>query len=179
MGYLQRTRQNDLKGLHMTRLFSGVLLLALLAVALVGCGGDDDDDDAASPTATASSGGSSSTPPAGTYTTEQLQTFGTELVSALASGDPEQLAAVLGGVVPQERIDELAACKTDDMSFDNVDVAVTVDPPSMSLNGTVDRTKGGDTETLVVVWDTELSEVSPGLYTLSGLLPSGCPFIFQ
>jgi hypothetical protein len=169
------------KGQQIMRLYASVLLIALIAVALVGCGGDDDDDDdePAAATATTASSGASGTPAAGTFTVEQLETFGTSLVQALASGDPAALTAVLGGLVPQERIDELAACKTDDMTFSNIDVHVAVDPPSMQLNGTVDRTQNGETETLVVLWDTELSEVSPGLYTMSGLLPSGCPFIFQ
>jgi hypothetical protein len=161
-----------------------MLVLILFAVTLTSCGGDDDDDaatDSSAPTATTgTSGGAAGTEGTadGLYTTDELQQFGTDFVNAVVSGDKDALTAVLSGVVPQSRIDELAACKTDDMETSNVFVSVIVEPPIMRLSGTVDVTTGGSTETKVVNWQTELSEVSPGVYTFSSL-GEGCPFIFQ
>ena len=73
----------------MMRLWSGVLLIALLAAALVGCGGDDDDDDdePATVTTAVETAEASGTAPAGTFTADQLREFGTELVNALASDE--------------------------------------------------------------------------------------------
>ena len=167
----------------MARRWLPVMLMVVFAVVFAGCGGDDDDDesDTNTPTATVGASGAVSSPgdlPAGTFTAEELEQWGQDFIAAIASGDVAQLTSVLTGIVPQERIDELAACKPDDLTVDNVFVSVVVDPPSMSIDGTVDVTQGGETNTKVVIFNTELSEVSEGVYTLSSL-PSGCPFAFQ
>ncbi|HEX5166603.1 MAG TPA: hypothetical protein VFV93_14460 [Thermomicrobiales bacterium] len=161
-----------------------MMVVVLLAVSLTGCGGDDDDDDATDSSGTTATTGTTSDA-AGTegvadslYTTAELEQFGTDLVNAVASGDKDALTATLSGVVPQSRIDELAACKPADLETSNVFVSVIVEPPVMKMSGTVDVTTGGDTQTKVVNWQTELSEVSPGVYTFSSL-GEGCPFIFQ
>jgi hypothetical protein len=171
----------------MARRWLAVILMVFAVVAFAGCGSDDDDNnnndnaDTNAPTATVGAAGAVSSPgdtPAGTFTAAELEQWGQDFVAAIASGDPAKLTAVLGGIVPQERIDEIAACKPDDLTMDNIFVSVVVDPPSMSIDGTVDVTQGGETSTKVVVFNTELSEVSEGVYTLSSL-PSGCPFAFQ
>jgi hypothetical protein len=167
----------------MSRHWIVVLIMALAVTAFAGCGGDDDSDDTESsdPTATTAAPGtasSSGVSTEGTFTAAELEQWGQDLVSAIATGDQAALTDLLTGIVPQERIDEIAACKPDDLTMDNVFVTVVVDPPAMSMEGTVDVTQGGDTETKVVLWNTELSEVSDGVYTLSSP-PSGCPFVFQ
>jgi hypothetical protein len=166
----------------MARWWLTVLLVTLAMAFVAGCGDDDDADnqnDAASSDTTATTGsGGSSAANTGTFTAAELEQFGQDFVNAVAQGDREALTSLLTGVVPQERIDELAACKPADMTVDNVFVSVVVEPPAMRLTGTVDVTQGGDTETKVVNWNTEISEVSEGEYTLSAL-GSGCPFIFQ
>jgi hypothetical protein len=167
----------------MSRHWIVVLIMALAVTAFAGCGGDDDSDDTESsdPTATTAAPGtasSSGVSTEGTFTAAELEQWGQDLVSAIATGDQAALTDLLTGIVPQERIDEIAACKPDDLTMDNVFVTVVVDPPAMSMEGTVDVTQGGDTETKVVLWNTELSEVSDGVYSLSSP-PSGCPFVFQ
>ena len=155
---------------------SGVAVLLLL-VPLVACGGDDADDsgDSAQPTATAATDATSSP---GTFTTAELEQFGRDLIVAIAEGDREALTALVKDIVPQERIDEIAACKPDDLTIDDGNVSVVIEPPTMRIGGTVDVTSDGNTVTRGVSWNTELSEVSSGVYVLSAL-PSGCPFIFQ
>ncbi|HYI16367.1 MAG TPA: hypothetical protein VEX37_13310 [Thermomicrobiales bacterium] len=167
----------------MHRRWLAVVLMVIAVVALAGCGSDNDDDntDSNAPTATiAASGGTSASGVSteGTFTAEELELWGEDLVTAIATGDNAALTSLLTGIVPQERIDEIAACKPDDFSADNIFVSVIVDPPTMRIEGTVDVTSGGNTETKVVLWNTELTEVSEGVYNLSSL-PSGCPFVFQ
>jgi hypothetical protein len=168
----------------MPRHWKSIALVAVAVLAFAGCGGDDDDGSESEnnpPTATTGAAGtasSSGVSTEGTFTAEELEQWGEDLVDAIATGDRDELTALLTGIVPQERIDEIAACKADDLTMDNVFVTVVVEPPTMSIEGTVDVTQGGDTETKVVLWNTELSEVSEGVYTLSSL-PSGCPFVFQ
>src|SRR5262245_28867907 len=101
-------RLRTVKGQQMKRLYASVLLIALVAVALAGCGGDDDDGDDEPATVTSVAGTSevTGTPVPGTFTAEELEEFGTALVQALASGDEAELTAVLGGLVPEERIEE-------------------------------------------------------------------------
>ncbi len=166
----------------MHRRWLPIVLMVLAVVAIAGCGSDDDDDtDSNAPTATTAAAGATSASGVtteGTFTAEELEVWGQDLVTAIATGDSAALTSLLTGIVPQERIDEIAACKPDDFSADNIFVTVIVDPPTMRIEGTVDVTSGGNTETKVVLWNTELTEVSEGVYTLSSL-PSGCPFVFQ
>ncbi len=152
------------------------LLIPVVVLAMVGCGGGDDDG--GSPTATVATSSGSATSGDNTFTADELETFATDLVTAIINGDKEQLTELLTGIVPQQRIDELAACKPADMTVSNVDIAVNVSPPTMNISGTVDVTQNGKTETKVITWNTELSRTSDGQYTLSAL-PSGCPFVFQ
>ena len=167
----------------MPRRWLAVVLMVIAAVTFAGCNGDDSDADTDinDPTATIGASGAvsaSGDSADGTFTAEELEQWGEDLVTAIATGDSAALTSLLTGIVPQERIDEIAACKPDDLTMDNVFVSVVVEPPSMSIDGTVDVTKDGDTETKVVNWSTELSEVSEGVYTLSAL-QSGCPFVYQ
>jgi hypothetical protein len=143
-----------------------MLVFSIVAITLTGCGGDDDTDAGTSPTvpaATTSTSSDTTGTADGLYTADELEQFGIDLVNAVASGDRDALTAALSDVVPQSRIDELVACKPADMETSNVLVSVIVEPPIMRMSGTVDVTTGGETETKVVNWQTEVSAISmPG-----------------
>lgn len=146
-----------------------VATLAMLGTVVAGCGDDDDDKTDSTPS------GSSS---AQTFTREQLESAGVTLVEAIADGDRDALANLLSGAVSEERIAELAACKQADMTFSNANVAVIVDTPTLRISGTIDATQGGSTNTRTIDWQTEVSEVSDGVYLLSAP-PQGCPLFMQ
>lgn len=157
----------------MRRWLLWVTMVTVLLALVAGCGGDDDGDDgddADSPTA--ASGDSP------TFTREDLEALGADLVTAIVDGDRDALAELLTGVVGEERIDELAACKQEDMTFENANVAVVVETPTMRISGTIDVTQGGSTNTRTIDWQTEVSEVSDGVYLLSAP-PPGCPVFMQ